>query len=281
MGLTLRIRWSRRRRRCPRPRRRPAPRGRRRRGHRARSRSSRSRFAPRTRRSSDAHGQGGESFAEAARTSRRSATIAAGPGARTSNCSAAPAQAVGVPIIASLNGITPRGGSTTRSQMHEAGATAIELNMYLIPADLDTTGRDVEQRYVDILTRRLKARCRFRSRSSWARSSAPSANMARRLDDAGADAAGAVQPLLPARLRSRTRSRWCPTWSSARRREIRLPLLWIGSCTAASRRRWRRPPACTRRRGREVPAGGRGRGDDHLGAARSTARVTCARSWRG
>jgi len=35
--------------------------------------------------------------------------------------------------------------------LEEAGADAIELNIYFIPADLTLTGRDVEQRYLDIL----------------------------------------------------------------------------------------------------------------------------------
>ena len=36
--------------------------------------------------------------------------------------------------------------------MHEAGASALELNMYHIPADLSATGRDVEHRYEDIVS---------------------------------------------------------------------------------------------------------------------------------
>ena len=56
-----------------------------------------------------------------------------------------------VPIIASLNGTTSAGWTEYARLMAEAGAKAIELNVYYIPADLETNGRDVEQRYVDVI----------------------------------------------------------------------------------------------------------------------------------
>jgi dihydroorotate dehydrogenase (fumarate) len=60
--------------------------------------------------------------------------------------------AVGVPVIASLNGVTAGGWTDYAAAMQEAGAAAIELNVYYLPADPRMPGRDVEQRYVDILT---------------------------------------------------------------------------------------------------------------------------------
>ena len=61
-------------------------------------------------------------------------------------------QAVGIPIIASLNGVTPSGWVDYARLMQEAGASAIELNIFYIPADLSVTGREVEQRYEDIVS---------------------------------------------------------------------------------------------------------------------------------
>ena len=58
----------------------------------------------------------------------------------------------GVPVIASLNGSTAGGWTDYARAMQEAGAAAIELNIYYLPGDTLTSGRDVEQRYVDILT---------------------------------------------------------------------------------------------------------------------------------
>jgi dihydroorotate dehydrogenase (fumarate) len=58
----------------------------------------------------------------------------------------------GVPIIASLNGTTSSGWVDYARLMHEAGASALELNVFHIPADPLATGRDVEQRYEDIVS---------------------------------------------------------------------------------------------------------------------------------
>jgi dihydroorotate dehydrogenase (fumarate) len=60
--------------------------------------------------------------------------------------------AVGIPVIASLNGVTAGGWTDYAAAMQEAGAAAIELNVYYLPTDPRMPGRDVEQRYVDILT---------------------------------------------------------------------------------------------------------------------------------
>jgi dihydroorotate dehydrogenase (fumarate) len=56
-----------------------------------------------------------------------------------------------VPIIASLNGISDTGWTEYSKQMIEAGAKALEINVFYIPADLSLTGRQVEQRYVDVV----------------------------------------------------------------------------------------------------------------------------------
>jgi dihydroorotate dehydrogenase (fumarate) len=63
------------------------------------------------------------------------------------------AAAVDIPVIASLNGITAGGWIDFAIAMQDAGAAAIELNIYYPPGDPHTPGRDVEQRHIDILTR--------------------------------------------------------------------------------------------------------------------------------
>jgi dihydroorotate dehydrogenase (fumarate) len=60
-------------------------------------------------------------------------------------------QAVGIPVIASLNGTTDHGWTDYARLLQEAGASAIELNIYFIPADLSLSGPEVEQRYVAVL----------------------------------------------------------------------------------------------------------------------------------
>ncbi len=61
------------------------------------------------------------------------------------------AAAVDIPVIASLNGVTTGGWTDYASAMEQAGAAAIELNIYYLPGEPLTPGRDVEQRHVDIL----------------------------------------------------------------------------------------------------------------------------------
>jgi dihydroorotate dehydrogenase (fumarate) len=60
--------------------------------------------------------------------------------------------AANVPVIGSLNGVTAGGWTDYAAAMQDAGAAAIELNVYYLPADPQMPARDVEQRYVDILT---------------------------------------------------------------------------------------------------------------------------------
>jgi dihydroorotate dehydrogenase (fumarate) len=58
----------------------------------------------------------------------------------------------GVPVIASLNGSTTGGWTEYARAMQDAGAAAIELNIYYLPGDPLMPAGDAEQRYVDILT---------------------------------------------------------------------------------------------------------------------------------
>ena len=59
--------------------------------------------------------------------------------------------AVAIPVIASLNGSSKAGWVEYATRIEQAGAAAIELNMYHIPTDLMESGRAVETRYTDIV----------------------------------------------------------------------------------------------------------------------------------
>lgn len=56
-----------------------------------------------------------------------------------------------IPVIASLNGTTPGGWIDQASALQEAGADALELNLYYIAADVDEDCNSVEDRYVETL----------------------------------------------------------------------------------------------------------------------------------
>ena len=58
---------------------------------------------------------------------------------------------VDVPIIGSLNGITPEGWIEYAGQIEQAGADALEINIFHIAADIYQDGRVVEYRYLEIL----------------------------------------------------------------------------------------------------------------------------------
>jgi dihydroorotate dehydrogenase (fumarate) len=56
-----------------------------------------------------------------------------------------------IPVMGSLNGVTPAGWTANARAMQDAGAAAIELNIYYLPADPTIAGREVEQRHLDVL----------------------------------------------------------------------------------------------------------------------------------
>lgn len=60
-------------------------------------------------------------------------------------------QAVDIPIIASLNGITQGGWMSYAQKVEEAGADALELNIYYVAANPSVTSEEVEQMYIDDL----------------------------------------------------------------------------------------------------------------------------------
>lgn len=60
-------------------------------------------------------------------------------------------EALGIPVIASLNGSTPGGWASHAKLMQEAGADALELNVYFVPADPTESSAHVEARYIDLV----------------------------------------------------------------------------------------------------------------------------------
>lgn len=95
--------------------------------------------------------------------------------------------AVKVPIIASLNGVSTGGWTSYAQRMEEAGANALELNIYYIPTDLSVSGADVEQMYLNIV-REVKSTVRIPIAVKVGPYFSSFANMAQKLCDAGADA---------------------------------------------------------------------------------------------
>ncbi len=96
-------------------------------------------------------------------------------------------ESVSMPIIASLNGSTVGGWTSYAKQIQEAGADALELNIYAIPTDLNLSGTSVEQTYIDILTA-VKSVVDIPVAVKLSPYFSNMANIARQLSLAGADA---------------------------------------------------------------------------------------------
>ncbi|MDA8050385.1 MAG: dihydroorotate dehydrogenase-like protein [Rhodospirillales bacterium] len=169
-------------------------------------------------------GAGSESFAEA-RSYFPAGTALLGA-ERTLELVAAARGELDIPVIASLNGASRGGWTVYARRIEDAGASAIELNVYTIPADLEESGAAVEERIVGVV-RAVCAAVRVPVAVKLSPYFSAPGQMAKRLVAAGA--AGLVlfnrfyQPDIDlARLQLRR------DLALSRPEEMRLALLWIG-----------------------------------------------------
>lgn len=95
--------------------------------------------------------------------------------------------AVGIPIIASLNGTTVGKWLDYSKKIEQAGADALELNIYYIPTDFELTSEQVEQTYLDIL-KEVKSDVSIPVALKLSPFFSNIANVVKRFDEAGADA---------------------------------------------------------------------------------------------
>lgn len=141
-------------------------------------------------------------------------------------------RAVDIPVIASLNGITPGGWTHYARLMQDAGADALEVNVYYLPTDPTQTCSDVEAQILDVVKRvTTTVHIPVAVKLSPFFSALP--NLARRLQDAGAK--GLVlfnrfyQPDLdPEELDVK------PTLQLSDSYELRLRLRWLAILSATS-----------------------------------------------
>ncbi|MCE5325865.1 MAG: dihydroorotate dehydrogenase-like protein [Planctomycetaceae bacterium] len=96
-------------------------------------------------------------------------------------------EALGIPVIASLNAVSQSAWADYAAQMQQAGANGLELNIYFLPTNPQFTGQEIEQVHLDILqTVKAAVSIPVAVKMSPFFSSIP--NMAHKLVDAGADA---------------------------------------------------------------------------------------------
>ncbi len=134
---------------------------------------------------------------------------------------------VSIPIIGSLNGISPEGWTDYARLMEQAGADAIEINVFYIPADIHLTAEMVEQRYLNII-RLVRESVQIPIAVKMNPYFSAMGNMASRMQEAGAD--GLVlfnrfyQPDFDI-----NRLQVLANLDYSVPGEIRLPLLWIAN----------------------------------------------------
>lgn len=167
---------------------------------------------------------GAESFAEALSYFPEAVDYQTGPDAYLEHVSWAK-RALDIPVIASLNGVSTGGWVRYAREMETAGADALELNIYYLPTDLQLSGSEVEQIYLDVL-KDVKEAVNIPVAMKLSPYFSAMANMASRLAEAGAD--GLVlfnrfyQPDLdPENLEV------VPNLVLSSSAEMRLPLRWI------------------------------------------------------
>jgi dihydroorotate dehydrogenase (fumarate) len=135
-------------------------------------------------------------------------------------------EAVHIPIIASLNGATLGGWTEYARRIEQAGADAIECNIYFLPTDMDIPSVEIENTYLDIL-RAVKLAVHIPVAVKISPFFSNMANMAKRLDATGADALVLFnrfyQPDIDLEeLAIR------PNVLLSTPQDLRLPLTWIG-----------------------------------------------------
>jgi dihydroorotate dehydrogenase (fumarate) len=167
---------------------------------------------------------GTESFAESLTYFPQSSEFRTGPEEYLNHIRKAK-DAVDIPIIASLNGATLGGWTKYAKQIEQAGADAIECNIYFIPTSMDISGSEVEKIYIDIL-REVKISVHIPVAVKLSPFFSNMAHMAKRLDDTGADGLVLFNRFYQPDMDIAT-LRLSMDLQLSTPAEIRLPLLWI------------------------------------------------------
>jgi len=132
---------------------------------------------------------------------------------------------IDIPVIASLNATSEGGWVNYASSIEQAGADALEVNLYFLPTDPDLDGLQIEKRYVEALTQvKRVTKIPIAMKLSPFFSSIP--NIAKRLVDAGADALVLFNRFYQPDI-DIDRLEVAPTLTFSNSASSRLPMRWI------------------------------------------------------
>jgi dihydroorotate dehydrogenase (fumarate) len=130
-----------------------------------------------------------------------------------------------IPVIGSLNGVTVGGWKDYAKKIAEAGADALELNVYYLPTDFGLSGGDVEQIYLDIL-RDVRGSVSIPVAMKLCPYFSALANMTRRLAESGADALVLFNRFYQPDF-DLDNLEVVPSLSLSKSNELRMPLRWV------------------------------------------------------
>jgi len=134
-------------------------------------------------------------------------------------------ETVDIPIIGSLNGVSMGGWTNYASLIEDAGADALELNIYYVPTSLEITGREVEDIYVDML-RQVKRAVTIPLSIKLSPFFSSVANMSKRLTDHGANGLVLFNRFYQPDL-DLENLEVAPRLVLSNSNELRLPLRWV------------------------------------------------------
>ena len=134
-------------------------------------------------------------------------------------------EAVDIPIIGSLNGVSTGGWTNYAGLIEDAGADALELNVYYLPTDVELKGAEVENIYLDLL-RQVKSSVSIPIAMKLSPFFSSTANMAKRLVEEGANGLVLFNRFYQPDLNLETLE-VAPRLVLSNSNELRLPLRWV------------------------------------------------------
>jgi dihydroorotate dehydrogenase (fumarate) len=134
-------------------------------------------------------------------------------------------EAVDIPVIGSLNGVSAGGWINYAGLIEDAGADALELNVYYVPTNLDLAGQEVEHIYVDML-RSVKRAVTIPLAMKLSPYFSSLGNIAKRLADEGANGLVLFNRFYQPDLDLET-LQVAPRLVLSNSNELRLPLRWV------------------------------------------------------
>lgn len=134
-------------------------------------------------------------------------------------------KAVDIPVIGSLNGVSSGGWVKYAKNIQEAGADALELNIYYIPTDINMSSEKVENMYIETV-KAVKANVTIPVAVKLSPFFTSMANFAKKLDDVGVDALVMFNRFYQPDF-NLEKLEVVPNLMLSTNWEMRLPLRWI------------------------------------------------------